>query len=82
MAKVIVKEMLERTARVNFHPEIANYICEAAAMTEKVDAIPVYFIARFMKDRDPVYKSNLTSMIKAYNEEVGDSDRIPEEIFK
>lgn len=46
----------------------------------KIDAIPVTYILDFVKDRDPVYKSNFASLIESYNQEVDSRDRIPEEL--
>lgn len=43
----------------------------------KAEAIPVNYILDFMKERDPVYKNNISTMLKCYNKEVDDRDKIP-----
>lgn len=47
----------------------------------KSDAIPVNFIKDFAEHRDPVYQNNIETMIKVYNREVPERDRIPEYRF-
>lgn len=43
----------------------------------KSEAIPVNYILDFIKDRDPVYRNNIKTMLACYNREVDDRDRVP-----
>lgn len=82
MSKAINEKNIYKVIRSHYDRDTANDICSVIHNVPKFDAIPVTFIVDFMKTRDPVYKSNLTSMIKTYNQEVDERDRIPQELFE
>lgn len=42
----------------------------------KEEAIPMNYIFRFMENRDPVYKSNLMTMIDSYRKEEDESESV------
>lgn len=87
MAKYLKEEMLTRVLRNKFSTNAGlkvdiEDLKDAIHNTPKVDAIPVSFISDFAKTHDPVYQSNLASLIRAYNHEVDDRDRIPDDLFE
>lgn len=79
MARMISEQLMKEQAYVKFGYDEFMYmqITDFIMNLPKSDAIPVNFILDFMKDRDPVYKSNLISMLNTYNQEVEERDRIP-----
>lgn len=80
MARMISEKIMKEQAYIKFgYDEFMDMqISDFIMNLPKSDAIPVSFILDFMEGRDPVYKSNLISMIRAYNREVSNDERIPE----
>ena len=81
MARMIREDTLKTIIFRELEEWDAKHVWNLIHNTPKADVIPITFIKDFSKTHDPVYQSNLASLIKAYNQEVPERDRVPEDFL-
>lgn len=72
MLRLYCDSIIRPILRQELTKEQYDKVCERLKNCPKVDAIPEAYIENFARKRDPVYQSNLSTLIACYHRETGD----------